>query len=180
MTPRELCYNILHFKPADRLPAVRFGYWPDLLREWADQGHITHEQASHRFVAEAELDRLIGWDFNWYRTVSANNSLYPCFEPKVLEILPDGTRRVQNHDGLIERIRPGVTSIPSEDDYLLKDREAFETLYRPKMQFCPERINYEYFKNFNEIHFKIAEQSFHSCEARHYFHRAQRALAPST
>ena len=82
--------------------------------------------------------------------MGANNGLLPGFERKVLEVLPDGTQRVQNHDGLIERIRPGVTSIPSEDDYLLKDREAFETLYRPRMQFCPERVNYEYFKHFND------------------------------
>jgi len=57
---------------------------------------------------------------------------------------------VQNADGLIEKIRPGVVSIPSEDDYLLKDRKAFEELYLPKMQFSPERVNLEFFKTFNE------------------------------
>ena len=153
MTNRERAMNILHYKAADRMPAVHFGYWPELVQEWAAQGKIEQRIAdtwADGNAADSELDRLLGWDFNWYRTVSANNSLYPCFEPRVLETLPDGTRRVQNHDGLIERIRPGVTSIPSEDDYLLKDREAFETLYRPKMQFCPERVNYDYFKTFNE------------------------------
>ena len=153
MTNRERAMNILHYKAADRMPAVHFGYWPELVQEWAAQGKIEQRIAdtwADGNAADSELDQLIGWDFNWYRTVSANNSLYPCFEPRVLETLPDGTRRVQNHDGLIERIRPGVTSIPSEDDYLLKDREAFETLYRPKMQFCPERVNYDYFKTFNE------------------------------
>lgn len=93
---------------------------------------------------------MIGWDFNWYHTVGANNGLLPPFEHKVLETLPDGTMRVQNGDGMIERIRPGVTSIPSEDDYLLKDRAAFEELYRSKMQFDPSRVNYDYFRTFNE------------------------------
>ena len=64
--------------------------------------------------------------------------------------MPDGSRRVQNSVGLIEKIKPGITSIPSEDDYLLKDREAFETLYNPKMQYTPERVDFEYFKSFNE------------------------------
>lgn len=64
--------------------------------------------------------------------------------------MPDGSRRVLNSTGVIERIKPGVTSIPSEDDYTLKDREAFENLYKPKMLFSPERVNYEYFRNFNE------------------------------
>ncbi len=153
MTNRERALNILHYKPADRLPAVHFGYWNELLWEWAEQGHISRELAAgwaDGNAADAALDRLLGWDFNWYRTVGSNNSLFPCFEPQVLEVLPDGTKRVQNHDGLIERIKPGVTSIPSEDDYLLKDREAFETLYRPKMQFCPERVDYNFYKTFNE------------------------------
>lgn len=153
MTNRERAMNILHYRPADRMPAVHFGYWPELLLEWAEQGKISFELArswADGNAADSELDKILGWDFNWYRTVGANNGLLPGFERKVLEVLPDGTQRVQNYDGLIERIKPGVTSIPSEDDYLLKDREAFETLYRPKMQFCPERVNYEYFQNFND------------------------------
>ena len=153
MTNRERALNILHYKPYDRMPAVHFGYWPDHKYEWAEQGKIPLALAQSwgdGNAADEELDRLIGWDFNWYRTAGAHTGLLPGFEHKVLEVLPDGTRRVQNGDGLIEKIRPGVTSIPSEDDYLLKDRAAFEELYKPKMQFSPARINYEYFKNFNE------------------------------
>ncbi len=153
MTNRERAMNLLHFKSVDRMPAVHFGYWGELLAEWAGQGKISKDIAQHCWdgsPAEAELDKIIGWDFNWYKTVGSNNGLLPGFEHKVLEVLPDGTRRVQNGDGLIEKIKPGISSIPSEDDYLLKDREAFETLYRPKMQFKPERVNLEYYKTFNE------------------------------
>ncbi|MBE7066954.1 MAG: hypothetical protein E7385_05315 [Ruminococcaceae bacterium] len=153
MTNRERALNILHYKNVDRMPAVHFGYWPELLIEWAEQGKIPMELAKSWYdggPSDAELDKIIGWDFNWYRTVSANNGLLPGFAPEVLEVLPDGTKRVLNGDGLIERVRPGVTSIPSEDDYLLKDRKAFEELYLPKMQFSPERVNYDFFKNFNE------------------------------
>ena len=164
MTNLERAMNILHYKPADRLPAVHFNYWPELLTEWAEQGKIPAElaQGCHDGSAkEAELDRLIGWDFNWNHVVGTNNGLYPGFETKVLETLPDGSRRVQNHNGLIEKIKPGITSIPSEDDYLLKDREAFETLYRPKMQFTPERVNIEAFRHFNEHRPKDVPVGFH-------------------
>ncbi len=153
MTNRERAMNILHYKPVDRLPAVHFGYWSELLTEWAGQGKIPRNLAEGNYdgsAKEAELDKLIGWDFNWYRCVGTANHLMPSFEPKVLEVFPDGSRRVQNRDGLIERHKPGKTSIPSEDDYLLKDREAFETLYRPKMQYHPDRVNVEYFSHFNE------------------------------
>ncbi len=153
MTNRERAMNILHYKPADRLPAVHFGYWGQLLGEWADQGKIPRELAQDNrdgSEKERELDRLIGWDFNWYHCVGANFGLSPRFETKELEILPDGSHRILNGDGVIEKYKPGVSSIPSEDDYLLKDREAFETLYRPKMQYSPKRVDSEFFRHFNE------------------------------
>ena len=153
MTNRERAMNILHYQPVDRMPAVHFGYWAELLTEWAEQGKIPRELAEGNYdnsPKDKELDKLIGWDFNWNSCTGTNNGLWPHFETKVLETLPDGSRRVQNHVGLIEKIKPGITSIPSEDDYLLKDREAFETLYRPKMQFFPERVAVEHYKRFNE------------------------------
>ena len=151
MNNRERAMNILHYKEADRMPAVHFGYWRELLDEWAEQGKISGELAcsvDDGNDADRELDKIIGWDFNWFNTVGARTGLVPHFDVKELEILPDGFIRVQNKYGIIEKIKPGVTSIPSEDDYLLKDREAFETLYKPKMQFFPERINYDFFNNF--------------------------------
>ena len=132
------------------MPAVHFGYWTELLDEWAQQGHISKDLVkswSDGNAADRELDKLLGWDFNWARTTGANVGLFPAFEYKILEKLPDGFLRVQNYDGLIERIREGATSIPAEDDYQLKDRASFESLYKPKMQFCKERVPYEYFQN---------------------------------
>ncbi len=153
MTNRERAMNILHYKDVDRLPAVHFGYWGELLQEWAQQGKIPAELAVNNWDGNEKdriLDGLIGWDFNWSCTRGANSGLYPRFEEKVLEVLPDGSKRVLNGSGVIERIKPGITSIPAEDDYTLKDREAFETLYKPKMQYTPERVDFEYFRNFNE------------------------------
>ena len=153
MTNRERAMNILHYKPVDRMPAVHFGYWRELLIEWAEQGKISMDLAmaiGDGNDADRELDKIIGWDFNWYSCRSAKRGLMPNFGYKVLETLPDGTQRVQNSSGLIEKIKPGNQSIPSEDDYLLKDRKAFEELYLPKMQFTPERIDLEFWKSFND------------------------------
>ncbi len=145
--------RILHYQPVDRLPAVHFGYWHELLVEWAEQGHIPMEYAqtwADGNITDQKINDIIGWDFNWFKTPSPNLGLLPTFEHKVLEVFPDGTQRVQNCNGLIERVRPGVNSIPSEDDYLLKDREAFESLYLPKMQYHPDRVYADYFQTFNE------------------------------
>ncbi|MBR6793320.1 MAG: hypothetical protein IKM48_03045 [Clostridia bacterium] len=154
MNNRERTINILNHRPADRMPAVHFGYWRQLLHEWADQGHISRklaEQYGDGNAADRELDQIIGWDFNWHTLAGGSKQkLNPLFETKVLEVLADGSRRIQNAYGLIERIKPGVDSIPSEDDYLLKDRDAFEALYKPRMQFSPDRIDLEFFRRFNE------------------------------
>lgn len=155
MTTRERCMNILHYKDTDRMPAVHFGYWSELLEEWAEQGHISHELAlsarGDGSVGQRELDRIIGWDCNWCNTVSADSGLYPKFERKVLEVLPDGSHRVVTGNGVIERIKLGIVSIPSEDDYLLKDRDAFETVFKPRMQYSEDRVNVDRIvKKFNE------------------------------
>ena len=154
MTNRERALNLLHFKPVDRLPAVHFGYWNELLYEWADQGKMPRRLAEDwqdSNYADEELDKILGWDFNWACAVGTNNELYPQFEHKILETLPDGSQRVINGSGLIEVTKPGNMSIPSEDDYTLKDRAAFNELYLPKMQFTLDRVNLEFFKNYNEM-----------------------------
>jgi len=144
MTNRERALNILRYKPVDRMPAVHFGYWKQLTQEWAQQGKIPQDIADYRGdgnEADRELDKLIGWDFCWGASYSPDIGLRPAFEHKILEILPDGAQRIQNADGLIERVKPGIASIPSEDSYQLQDRAAFDELYRPKMQYSPERVN---------------------------------------
>ncbi len=153
MTNRERAMNILHYKDADRLPAVHFGYWNELLTEWADQGKIPRELAGSNEDGsdnDIELDKLIGWDFNWFSTVGTRCGLMPKFERKILETFPDGTVRMITSKGIIERVKPGITSIPSEDDYLLKDRKAFEELFLPKMKYSAERVDTEFYKHFNE------------------------------
>lgn len=145
MTTRERCMNILHYKSADRMPAVHFGYWTELLLEWAEQGHFSKEFALEAAYdsspAQRELDKMLGWDCNWYNNVFTNQRLYPLFEEKVLETYPDGSQRRLSGLGVIEKVKPGITSIPSEDDYLLKDRDAFEELFKSRMEYFEGRVD---------------------------------------
>ena len=63
MTTRERCMSILHYRSVDRLPAVHFGYWGEVLDEWAEQGHITREMAQGArgdgSAVQRELDRIM-------------------------------------------------------------------------------------------------------------------------
>ena len=68
MNNRERINDILHFRPVDRMPAVHFGYWAELLVEWAEQGHIPKDLAEGVWDGndkDRELDSIIGWDCDW-------------------------------------------------------------------------------------------------------------------
>lgn len=153
MTNKERSMNILNYKKADRLPAVHFGYWNELLLEWAEQGHITLELAKawgDGNDTDKELDKIIGWDFDWSNTRGANCGLFPRFDYKELETTADGFIIYQNDEGLIGKKRAGANGIPGEVDYLLKDRNAYEKLFKQKIQFSKDRVDYNYFSKLND------------------------------
>ena len=153
MTNRERALNLLRHQPVDRMPAVHFGYWDELLIEWADQGKIPRDLCRNNWDCSEEalaLDKIVGWDFNWVRTYGWPNDLNPPFEQKVLETRPNGDQVIQNGRGALELIHPGNTSIPSEVDYQIKDRDAFETLYLPRMQFTEKTVDLDFFHRFNK------------------------------
>ena len=45
MNNRERAMAILNYRDYDRMPVVHFGYWVETLARWAQEGHITSEQA---------------------------------------------------------------------------------------------------------------------------------------
>ncbi|MFA5522766.1 MAG: hypothetical protein WDA24_00255 [Tissierellales bacterium] len=150
MNNKTRALNILNYKDVDRLPAVHFGYWPELLQEWVDKGHLKQDdiiRVRDGNDADYELNKKLGWDFNWATTRSGHISLKPYFAREILEELPDGSIKVLTNWGVIEIEKPGVVSIAGECDYTLKDRKAYEELYKPKMVFSEDRVNPDYFNN---------------------------------
>ncbi|MCL1856634.1 MAG: hypothetical protein FWF84_03195 [Kiritimatiellaeota bacterium] len=150
MTNKERIFTILNYGgTVDRLPVLHFGYWHDLLLEWVEQGHITRDLADHCWdgsPADFELCKMLGWDSGWFQTERGHTELFPTFEYKELSRDADGFITYVNDVGVIERKREGIVSIPGEVDYLLKDRAAYETLFKPKMLFTMERLpNLRYF-----------------------------------
>jgi hypothetical protein len=143
MTHRERVRRILHYEPVDRVPVVHFGYWGETLQKWAQEGHITPETVKtlgDGNPTDAALAAQLGFDFNWYSVFHPVGGLSPAFESRVLEELPDGTRKVLGGDGVVYLARDGAGSIPAHVDYLLKDRKAWEELYLPKLQWHPDRL----------------------------------------
>lgn len=143
MNHRERTRAVLNYEPYDSLPVVHFGYWRETLQRWTHEGHITEEER-RGWQDGNEFDHAVsgrlGFDFNWYTLFQWEWRLYPRLEKKVIEELPDGGRKVINEDGVIVIEKTGITSISTEIDHTLRDRASWEQVFRPRLQFSPERI----------------------------------------
>lgn len=146
MNNRERALAVLNYEKVDKLPLVHFGFWTQTLDKWTEEGHLTKEEAAgwdDGNAADRAINAKLGFDFNWYSCFHTKGSLLPTFEYKVLEILPDGAKKVISGGGAIVIIKDGVTSIPAVVDYLLKDRASWEKYYLPRLQYSDERIDFK-------------------------------------
>ena len=143
MNNRERTLAILNYESYDRLPLIHFGYWVETLQKWAAEGHITEEEAkSHADgnAVDVALNWKLGFDFAWSNAFAWNTRLDPMLERRVIEQRPDGSRVVMNEDGAYVIEKPGIVSIPTEVDHLLKGRKEWEEIYKPRLQFSVDRI----------------------------------------
>ncbi|MBQ2957402.1 MAG: hypothetical protein IJE08_13175, partial [Clostridia bacterium] len=85
----------------------------------------------------------LGFDFNWNSCLGGRNWMMPGFESKIIRVEENGAQIVQNGDGLLTRVMPGVVSIPSEIDTMMTGREAWDELYKPKFMDSEKRVNAE-------------------------------------
>ena len=153
MTHRERVKAILHYQDYDKMPVVHFGYWTETLEKWANEGHISMDLAkawTDGNEADKEIAAKLGFDFNWNECFGARCGLKPGFEPKVLEEYPDGKQKVMDSKGNINIIKPGVESIPAQVGTLMTGREAWEELYKPRLQYSDDRINMDALKKLAE------------------------------
>ncbi len=142
MTLRENVHAILHYKNYQTLPVVHFGFWPETLLKWADEGHISRKEAeSWTDCSEADISigQKLGFDFNWGQTYSPQYRLAPPFPHTILEEQDDGTMKVLNSDGVIVMEKRGVVSIPTEVDHYFKGRKEWDEGFREKFAYSEKR-----------------------------------------
>ncbi len=149
MNNRQRLKAILNYESYDRMPVVHFGYWEETLQKWCDEGHLQPEEildVNDGSANEIALSKKLGFDFNYYTTFqdkSGFGSLFPAFEPTVIEELSDGTYKLLNEDGAIILQKKGVRSIASEVGHTLVDRESWEKHYLPRLQYAEDRFDME-------------------------------------
>jgi uroporphyrinogen decarboxylase len=140
---RERALAVLRYQPCRSLPLVHFGWWHETLQKWAAEGHISAELArscGDGNWADQEIGDLLGFECNWASACAPNTALRPGFAREVIRTLPDGSRHERNHDGVTELVVPGAGSIPAEIDHLLTDRASYETHYRHRYEWHPDRV----------------------------------------
>jgi hypothetical protein len=145
MNNRERVHAIMNYENYDRMPIVHFGLWNETLEKWVKEGHISKDEAKGRSGGNPppEAMKRLGFDFGWGGGVGATNGLNPAFERKVLEELPDGSKKVRDAAGVIVLEMSDSSSIPAEIDHLLKDRKSWEEHFLPRLQFSEDRIDFD-------------------------------------
>lgn len=172
MNDRERVMAALHYQKYDRLPIVHFGFWGETLQKWAAEGHLIKQEADSwgdGNPMDAVISAKLGFDFNYYSCFHPNTGLVPPFESKVIKELPDGATHVLNNYGVVELHEPGAGSIPAEIDYLFKDRNSWEELFKHRFNFSPERVlNSKVRVNDTMIQFSTGGLDFLKKEERSY------------
>jgi len=143
MTNRERMLAALRYQTYDRLPIVHFGFWNETVEKWAAEGHLTQDEArdyGDGNAADKSITAKLGFDLNYQSMVYNNVDLSPGFESRVIEELPDGSRKVLNSHGVVLLSKPGAGSIPMEFEHLLKSRKEWEEHFLPKLQYSDSRV----------------------------------------
>lgn len=154
MNNAERIRAILHYQPYDRMPVVHFGFWEETLDKWYKEGHITKEECegwSDGNQYDRSIGEKLGFDFNWYTCYTPAYGLYPGFEEKVVEHCGDGYKFL-NANGVIILKKEGVESIPIEFDHVLKDRKTWEEDFKWRLEFNPERIDFDGYDKMRKLH----------------------------
>jgi len=146
MTHRERFHAILNYEPYDRMLLLHFGFWQETIEKWKAEKHISSDEASDVWdnsINENAISKRLGFDFNYHSMSHGGSRLFPAFEEKVIKQFPDGSQHKMNSDGVIELVKPGIVSISAEIEHTLTDRESWEKVYKPKLQFTPDRIDWD-------------------------------------
>lgn len=146
MNNRERFQAILHGRAADRMPAVHFGYTPEVVKKWVQEGHLPKdllELEDYSYELEDIISQRLGFDFGLHARRVTTTELFPFFQEQLVETLENGFEKWRNSDGVYVLSKKGAGSIPAEIDHLLKDRASWETYYLPKLVYSEERFSQE-------------------------------------
>lgn len=153
MNNRERLHAIMNYEKPDRMPAVHFGFTPEVVEKWVKEGHLNSdilELGEYSYEQEEIIGDKLGFDFGWHASRLTTTELFPFFEEKIVEHMDNGFVKYLNSDGVYILQKPGAGSIPAEVGHILTDRTSWETYYLPKLTYTEERFSHREFSYLQE------------------------------
>lgn len=135
MTPRERFLTILDLKQADRIPIFDFGYWPETIKAWKEQGLPkeleTYEQVEAYFAGDRgfELNMVNRWGPS--EPEGAIWGVFPPFRQEILEETEDTI--LYGGEGGKELVHKKSGSLSHMVEYPIQNLKDFETKIAPRM-----------------------------------------------
>ncbi|MEA3335541.1 MAG: uroporphyrinogen decarboxylase family protein [Chloroflexota bacterium] len=130
LTGRERIANIIQHQPVDRIGVFEH-FWDDTPGNWREAGHIgANESMEDHF----DLDMALFWSFNFVADLD--------FEPELLSET-DTTYVQRDGNGAVLRWHKVNQTTPEHVDYLVRDRQSWETYAKPRLTTDPRRIDFE-------------------------------------
>ena len=144
MNIRQNTIAILNYENYDKMPIVHFGFWPETVQKWYNEGHVTKDEAeNYKFTNsyEASIAKRLGFDFNWSPDFGLKTLLDPEFPVIIVKEIEQSKRYVQNPEGVVVLEDDNIVSIPTEISHTLKDRKSWEEEFLPRLQYKKERAD---------------------------------------
>jgi len=138
MTERQRFLATMHYHPRDRVPLCDFGFWPETIALWHEQG--LPEWVTYDNYDGTKTDDFFGTERYSGVGPAVNVGLCPRFEFKLLE--DHGNHEVvQQTDGVRVLRRKFMSSIPAHVGHTLTDRQSWREHYRPRLDPShPDRL----------------------------------------
>ena len=130
MTSRERIGRILKRQPVDRIGVFEH-FWGDTQKKWAAEGKIREgEDLNEHF----NYDLALCWPINYVADLD--------FQPVTIEEDAE-TKLVRDGNGALLRRHKLHDTTPEHVDFAVKERQAWETLIKPRLTPERRRINFD-------------------------------------
>lgn len=128
---KDRAYRVYTYQAVDRVPDIEFGYWPQTVRRWLQEGlPLTLTRAEVNRTYHGKVDRFFGFDEGFTDDLGVNYMMHPTFPEEILE-RKAGSVIMRDAGGVVAECFTGETddaSIPHYLDFPVKTPDDWRRL----------------------------------------------------
>ena len=145
--PRTECtsryYRTFTYQDVDRVPDVEFGYWPQTIRRWLDEGlPLDLNEGERNSMFLGKLDNFFGFDTDPFGSIGVRMHMNPCFEDEVIERREGSVITRDGSGSIAERFESNSdeSSIPHFIEFPVKDPDDWASMKERYRLDDPSRV----------------------------------------